>query len=111
VTETDHFRARRHWGAVAAGVPIQVLQQSEERFNFTDMFGGPDHFVLQLRGTSMIEDYIADGDFVVIRQQSTAGNGARVVAMIDNEVTLKKLYQQRGQIVLQPCNGDLERKG
>jgi repressor LexA len=94
-------------GSVAAGVPIQALQ-ADDRFNFTDMFGGPDHFVLQVRGTSMIEDHNADGDYVVIRQQATAENGARVVAMIDNEVTLKKFYQQRGRVVLQPCNGAME---
>jgi repressor LexA len=95
-------------GKVAAGVPIQALQDADERFNFTEMFGGPDHFVLQVRGTSMIDDHIADGDYVVIRQQSTAENGARVVAMIDNEVTLKKFYHHRSGIVLQPCNGDME---
>jgi repressor LexA len=90
-------------GAVAAGEPIAAMA-TDERFNFTDMFGGPDHFVLKVRGTSMIEDHIADGDYVVIRQQETAENGERVVAMIDNEVTLKRFYRQSGQVVLQPCN-------
>jgi repressor LexA len=94
-------------GSVAAGAPTEALA-ADERFNFTDMFGGPDHFVLQVRGTSMIEDHIADGDYVVIRQQSTAENGERVVAMIDNEVTLKKFHRHSGRITLHPCNGTMK---
>jgi repressor LexA len=93
-------------GAVAAGGPIQATA-TEERFNFQDMFGGPDHFVLQVRGQSMIEDHIDDGDYVVIRQQQTAENGERVVAMIDNEVTLKRFYQKGEKITLHPCNGSM----
>jgi repressor LexA len=94
-------------GSVAAGAPIQALA-ADERFNFTEMFGGPDHFVLQVRGTSMIEDHIDDGDYVVIRQQESAENGERVVAMIDNEVTLKKFQRAGGRIVLHPCNGAMK---
>jgi repressor LexA len=56
----------------------------------------------------MIEDHIADGDYVVIRQQETAENGERVVAMIDNEVTLKKFYCKDDKIVLHPCNGSMK---
>jgi repressor LexA len=93
-------------GSVAAGTPIEAAA-TDERFNFTDMFGGPDHFVLKVRGTSMIDDHIADGDYVVIRKQETAENGERVVAMIDNEVTLKRFYRHSGQVVLQPCNDAL----
>jgi repressor LexA len=94
-------------GKVAAGAPIEATA-CEDRFNFVDMFGGPNHFVLQVRGTSMIEDHIDDGDFVVIRGQDTAENGQRVVAMIDNEVTLKRFYRSSGQIVLHPCNGNMQ---
>jgi repressor LexA len=94
-------------GSVAAGAPIEALS-SEERFNFTDMFGGSKNFVLHVRGTSMIEDHIDDGDYVVIRQQDTAENGERVVAMIDNEVTLKKFYNSDGRVVLHPCNGAMK---
>ncbi len=94
-------------GSVAAGTPIEATI-TEDRFNFAEMFGGPNHFVLQVRGTSMIEDHIDDGDFVVIRQQSTAENGQRVVAMIDNEVTLKRFYRSSGQVVLHPCNGTMQ---
>jgi repressor LexA len=69
------------------------------------MFGGANHFVLAVRGSSMIEDHIEDGDYVVIRKQSTAENGERVVAMVDGDVTLKKFYYTGGNVTLQPCNG------
>ncbi len=93
-------------GAVAAGTPIEANETSE-KFNFQDAFGGPNHFVLQVRGRSMIEDHIDDGDFVVIRPQETAENGERVVAMIDREVTLKKFYRRDGKVILQPCNSEM----
>lgn len=91
-------------GAVAAGAPIAAVA-SDERFNFADMFCAPDHYVLRVKGQSMIDDHIDDGDYVVIREQQTAENGERVVAMIDSEVTLKKFYRTSGEVVLQPCNG------
>ena len=70
-----------------------------------EVFGGKDRFVLQVRGNSMIENHIEDGDFVVIKKQETASNGERVVAMIDNEVTLKRFYKERDHIRLEPANG------
>jgi repressor LexA len=94
-------------GSVAAGAPIQAPTQ-DDRLNFNDMFGGQNHYALKVRGQSMIEDHIDDGDFVVIRKQETARQGERVVAMIDNEVTLKKFHQDRGKILLQPCNGAMQ---
>ena len=53
----------------------------------------------------MIESHIEDGDYVVIRKQETAANGERVVAMIDNEVTLKRFYKEKDHIRLEPANG------
>jgi len=94
-------------GSVAAGTPIAAVA-AEERFNFQDMFGGPNHFVLRVRGQSMIEDHIDDGDYVVIREQATAENGERVVAQIDGEVTLKRFYLASGKVVLHPCNGSMD---
>ncbi|MFM7113278.1 MAG: transcriptional repressor LexA [Planctomycetota bacterium] len=93
-------------GSVAAGAPIQAPAQ-DERINFNELFGGPDHFALKVRGQSMIEDHIDDGDFVVIKKQATANQGERVVAMIDHEVTLKKYHLDRGKVWLQPCNGSM----
>src|SRR5262245_11849524 len=94
-------------GNVAAGAPLSAVAQ-EERLNFSDMFGGKNHFALQVKGQSMIEDHIDDGDYVVIRQQDTAENGERVVAMIDNEVTLKRFHREKGQIRLEPANGKMQ---
>jgi repressor LexA len=91
-------------GVVAAGSPIAAESQ-DERLQMDDLFGGPNRFVLQVRGNSMIENHIEDGDFVVIKKQETADNGERVVAMVDNEVTLKKFYKERDHIRLEPANG------
>jgi repressor LexA len=93
-------------GLVAAGSPTQAIE-NPERLDFDSLFGGPDHFALKVRGQSMIEDHIDDGDYVVIRQQETAANGERVVAMIDNEVTLKRYFRDNGQIRLEPANGSM----
>jgi repressor LexA len=94
-------------GSVAAGTPTQAVEQ-EDRLNFTDLFGGTEHYALKVRGQSMIEDHIDDGDYVVIRRQETAENGERVVAMIDNEVTLKRFHREKGQIRLDPANGKMQ---
>jgi repressor LexA len=95
------------FGPVAAGAPIQATPQ-DERLNVMDLFGGSNHYVLKVRGQSMIEDHIDDGDFVVIRKQDTAENGERVVAMIDNEVTLKRFRQEKDQVLLEPANGKMK---
>ena len=94
-------------GAVAAGQPIQAVA-SDDRLNLGALFAGRDHYALKVRGQSMIEDHIDDGDFVVIRRQDTAENGERVVAMIDNEVTLKRYYREKDKIRLEPANGSME---
>jgi repressor LexA len=91
-------------GMVAAGSPLAAVAQ-EDRFSFDDVFAGPGRYVLKVRGNSMIENHIEDGDFVVIKKQETAHNGERVVAMIDNEVTLKRFYQERDHVRLEPANG------
>jgi repressor LexA len=94
-------------GQVAAGSPSQAVAQ-EERLNLGDLFTGRDLYALKVRGQSMIDDHIDDGDYVVIRRQQTAENGARVVAMIDNEVTLKRFHRDKGQIRLDPANGKMQ---
>ena len=94
-------------GAVAAGQPIQAVA-SDDRLNLGALFAGRDHYALKVRGQSMIEDHIDDGDYVVIRRQETAENGERVVAMIDNEVTLKRFHREKGQVRLDPANGKLQ---
>jgi repressor LexA len=94
-------------GRVAAGTPVEAIE-TEDRLDFQDMFGGDKHYALKVSGTSMIEDHIADGDYVVIRQQETAPNGERVVAMIDGEVTLKRIYKEKDHVRLEPANGTMD---
>lgn len=90
-------------GAVAAGSPVQAVEQNE-RLEFGSLFSGKDHFVLKVRGQSMIDDHIEDGDYVVIKKQESASDGERVVAMIDDEVTLKRYYRDKGHVRLEPAN-------
>ncbi len=94
-------------GNVAAGQPFEAGEQ-QDRLDFNDLFTGPDHFALRVRGQSMIEDHIDDGDYVVIRKQETAKSGERVVAMIDNEVTLKRFHVEKGRIRLDPANSSMK---
>ena len=94
-------------GNVAAGSPTQAIEQ-DERLEYDSLFGGTNHFALKVRGQSMIEDHIEDGDYVVIRKAETAENGERVVAMIDNEVTLKRFYKEKDFIRLEPANGEMD---
>jgi repressor LexA len=94
-------------GLVSAGMGIEAVQQ-DDQIDLGELFGGKEHFALRVRGTSMIEDHIADGDIVIIKKQPTANNGERVVAMIDREVTLKKFYKKRDSIRLEPANSTME---
>jgi repressor LexA len=94
-------------GKVAAGQPMAAIEQSDDRLEFDELFGGPGRFALKVKGDSMIEDQICDGDYVIIRQQETAQNGEPVVAMIENEVTLKRFYRESDHIRLQPSNEKL----
>ncbi|MBI1831510.1 MAG: transcriptional repressor LexA [Planctomycetes bacterium] len=94
-------------GLVAAGAPIAAAEQ-DERLEIDAIFSGPNRFVLQVHGNSMINSHIQDGDYVVIQQQETAANGERVVAMVDNEVTLKRFYKEKDHIRLEPANDDMD---
>ncbi len=72
------------------------------------MFNGDDQFVLEVRGDSMIEDQIADGDYVIVRKQDTAQRGQIVVALTDeNEATLKRWYPEANRIRLEPANSSM----
>src|SRR5438046_115245 len=93
-------------GIVAAGKAIEATPQ-DDRLELKDLFAGDHVFALKVRGTSMIENQIADGDYVVIRKQETADNGERVVAMVDRAMTLKKFYRRRDHIELVPANGTM----
>jgi len=90
-------------GKVAAGAPIQA-NELNERLDVDTLFSGSNNFVLKVRGDSMINSHIQDGDYVVIQSQETATNGERVVAMVDNDVTLKRFYKEKDHIRLEPEN-------
>jgi repressor LexA len=93
-------------GEIAAGLPIQANAQIDERFEIPfSMAGTEDAYILRVRGESMIEEHICNGDLVVVRPQQTARDGEIVVALLgDNTVTLKKFYHEGTQIRLQPAN-------
>lgn len=92
-------------GHVAAGSPTQAVENSEW-LEFKNLFSSDNLYALKVKGQSMIEDHIQDGDYVVIRRQETARNGERVVAMIEGDVTLKRFYKERSRIRLEPSNGN-----
>lgn len=92
-------------GAIAAGLPIEAVRTAETIDIPRDMMGR-NVFALRVRGDSMEEDGILDGDFVIIEQTSTPKNGDIVVALVEgNNVTLKRFYRESDHIRLQPANG------
>lgn len=96
-------------GHVAAGEPILAAENIEQTIPLPqEMTAEGPTFILRVRGESMIEAGILDGDFVVVRQQQTADNGDIVVAMIDEEATVKTFYREADRIRLQPENETME---
>jgi len=95
-------------GRVAAGKPIEAVEDMNVIEVPPSMIGQGDHFVLQVRGDSMKEDGILDGDFIVVRKQPTAENGETVVALINNEATVKKYYKRKNYVELRPAHTDME---
>jgi len=91
-------------GRIAAGQPIEAIEQDEE-LTFADWTDDGGKFALRVTGESMIEEHIADGDYVVIKQQDQARDG-QIVAVrdVDGEATLKKIYRERGRVRLEPAN-------
>ena len=97
-------------GFVAAGEPIEAIEQTETFGVPESMLGRGRSYVLKVRGDSMIEDCIQDGDFVIVEERTVARNGEMVIACIgEAEVTLKRFYRDpRGVIRLQPANARYE---
>lgn len=92
-------------GRIAAGAPIEAIEQPEV-IDLEQIFTS-DHgtFLLEVKGDSMIEDQIAEGDFVVVERRTTPYNGEMVVALLeDGEATLKRYYREKSRIRLQPAN-------
>lgn len=95
-------------GSVAAGQPILAAENIEGTLPLPADLVGEQTFILRVRGESMIEAGILDGDFVVVRQQQDANNGDIVVAMIDEEATVKTFFREADRIRLQPENSTME---
>lgn len=97
-------------GIISAGQPIEAIQDKETIAvpeNKIPKYG--EIFALKVVGDSMIDENINNGDIVLVKQQATAENGQKVVALVDNyEATLKKFYKERGRIRLQPANKNME---
>jgi repressor LexA len=92
-------------GNIAAGSPIEAVENREE-LDMEQMFRSRNGvYVLKVRGDSMIDDHLCDGDYVVIERRESARNGEQVVALLDTgEATLKRFYRESGRIRLQPAN-------
>lgn len=98
-------------GYIAAGKPLEPHSDPNATFHVSaSMISGKrTAYVLQVKGNSMIEDGIFEGDYVVIEKTNTAVNGDIVVALVDNNLaTLKKFYNENGTVVLKPANADME---
>lgn len=91
-------------GRIAAGQPIEAIEQDEE-LSFSDWVEDGAKFALRVTGDSMIEEHIADGDFVIIKKQDQARDG-QIVAVRDEdgEATLKRIYRDRSRVRLEPAN-------
>ena len=96
-------------GYIAAGLPIEAIE-NRETIDLEDFFNTHHStFVLKVRGDSMIDEQIRDGDYVVCEKRSEPRRGETVVALLDSgEATLKKFYREKGKIRLQPANPDFE---
>ncbi len=96
-------------GRVAAGQPLLAVEDIEDTIPVPEGFlEGSSGFVLRVKGDSMIEDGIKENDYVIVRRQDSAENGDTVVALLEDEATVKRFYRERGLIRLQPANSAME---
>ncbi|MDH5543412.1 MAG: transcriptional repressor LexA [Nitrospinota bacterium] len=96
-------------GSIAAGRPIESFPDTEMISLPEEMVADSDTFVLKVKGDSMMEDHILDGDMVIVQRADTARPGDKVVALIDgSESTLKRFYPESNRIRLQPANREME---
>ena len=96
-------------GRVAAGRPIEAIEQHEVIAVPEDMVGKGRTFVLEVRGESMIDEQIRDGDYVIVEDRTRVRDGEMVIALIDGEeATLKKYYRENGKVRLQPANPEVK---
>lgn len=95
-------------GRIAAGVPVETTETSES-ISLGDIIGNRDAFALQVRGESMRDEHILDGDYVLVERTSTAQEGEIVVALVRGaETTLKRYYSEGSVVRLQPSNSEMD---
>ena len=96
-------------GKITAGMPILAVENVTDTFPIPiDFVGNSDCFMLTVRGESMIEAGILDGDYILVKKQNTANNGEIVVALIEDEATVKTFYKEKDHIRLQPENSTMD---
>lgn len=96
-------------GKITAGAPILAVENVTDTFPIpVDFVGNSESFMLTVRGESMIEAGILDGDYILVKKQNTANNGEIVVALIDDEATVKTFYKEKDHIRLQPENSTMD---
>ncbi len=96
-------------GKITAGAPILAIENITDSFPIPiDFVGNSESFMLTVRGESMIEAGILDGDYILVRRQKSATNGEIVVALIEDEATVKTFYKERNHIRLQPENSTMD---
>ena len=95
-------------GRVAAGLPIEALEDRDTVEVPESFLGTGEHFALRVRGESMVEDGIHDGDLIIVRQQDRAENGQTVVALVDGEATVKRFYLRGATVELHPANPQMK---
>lgn len=96
-------------GKITAGAPILAVENVTDTFPIPiDFVGNSESFMLTVRGESMIEAGILDGDYILVKKQNTANNGEIVVALIGDEATVKTFYKEKDYIRLQPENSTME---
>ena len=96
-------------GRVAAGMPILAEENTEELMTLpSDFVGDGEHFMLRVRGDSMIQAGIFNDDYIVVRSQPSANNGEIVVALVEDEATVKRFFKENGHFRLQPENDAME---
>ena len=96
-------------GKITAGMPILAVENVTDTFPIPiDFVGNSECFMLTVRGESMIEAGILDGDYILVKKQNTANNGEIVVALIEDEATVKTFYKEKDHIRLQPENSTMD---
>lgn len=96
-------------GQIAAGQPIEAIEmEADERLDLAGIYDSERHFCLRVKGESMIEALIGDGDIAIIRRQPTCENGDIVAAVVDGEATLKRWCRMKDHILLKPANPNFE---